>query len=435
MADSKKETEAEVAGKQPDILPDETVEEIIETSEALVDAQKDGETDDTPQTPDTADATKETDEANTPDEEGEDTPDSDTDAPNEEPLADTPVETAAPADPIPVPTSAPVDQPKRAGGFLSTVFGGIIAAVIGFGAATFLFPDGLPFGGKSDTAEALKAQDQRLTTLTESLQQLTDTVATQNSGDAVAAALAKTEESLAARFDALGGNMDSMASKLETIDTRLTEVEKRPISAASDVSGAITAYERELENLRADLESQRSQNQDIAALADQAKAEIAQTTARAAMMRLRAALESGGSFTTALSDLGAEAPAALTAVADGGVATLAALRVDFPEAARAALSASLREQTGGDTGSRVGNFLRSQLGVRSLAPREGNDPDAVLSRAEAALHEGRVADALTELTALPEAGQAALADWAATAQARVDAVTAADALAAQLNLN
>ena len=80
---------------------------------------------------------------------------------------------------------------------------------------------------------------------------------------------------------------------------------------------------------------------------------------------------------------------------------------------------------------RVSSFLRTQTGLRSLTPRDGNDPDAVLSRAEAALTQGRLADALAELDALPDAALPALKDWTATATLRLSAESAVAALAAQ----
>jgi hypothetical protein len=80
----------------------------------------------------------------------------------------------------------------------------------------------------------------------------------------------------------------------------------------------------------------------------------------------------------------------------------------------------------------IGGFLTRSLGVRSVAPREGNDPDAVLSRAEAAVNAGDLSAALNELDTLPEEAQAVMADWRAAADARVSARTAADALAQRL---
>lgn len=84
---------------------------------------------------------------------------------------------------------------------------------------------------------------------------------------------------------------------------------------------------------------------------------------------------------------------------------------------------------------RVSAFFRTQLGTRSLEPKEGDDPDAILSRAEAALKAGQLDTALAELAAMPEAGQPALAPWIASANARRDALAAATELSQQLNSN
>jgi hypothetical protein len=75
-------------------------------------------------------------------------------------------------------------------------------------------------------------------------------------------------------------------------------------------------------------------------------------------------------------------------------------------------------------------FLRVQTGARSLQPREGTDPDAVLSRAEAAVKGGDVAASLTELAGLPAQGQAAMADWSARAKVYLAAHEALAGLAA-----
>ena len=61
----------------------------------------------------------------------------------------------------------------------------------------------------------------------------------------------------------------------------------------------------------------------------------------------------------------------------------------------------------------------------------GDDADAVLSRAGAAVAEGRIEAALTELSALPEAARDAMSDWIAGAQARVGAEAAVTRLQTQ----
>ncbi len=70
-----------------------------------------------------------------------------------------------------------------------------------------------------------------------------------------------------------------------------------------------------------------------------------------------------------------------------------------------------------------------------MAPREGDDPDAVLSRAEAAVRDGRVADALTEIETLPAPVQDAMADWLASARARAATEAAVQDLSQRLTAN
>ena len=78
----------------------------------------------------------------------------------------------------------------------------------------------------------------------------------------------------------------------------------------------------------------------------------------------------------------------------------------------------------------LGNFLRVQTGARSIEPREGSDPDAVLSRANAAVETGDVAGALTEIGSLPQPAQDAMATWIGRAKIWTDANAALVALAA-----
>ena len=158
------------------------------------------------------------------------------------------------------------------------------------------------------------------------------------------------------------------------------------------------------------------------------------TTARAALSRIEAALTAGGVLDPALADLkgaGIEVPQAL-AEQGQGVPTLDALRAAFPPAARGALAASLAESAGGSLWDRTLGFLRTQSGARSLTPREGADPDAVLSRAEAALAASDLGAAIGEIGTLPADGQARMAEWVALAKRRIAATSAAAALAAEV---
>jgi hypothetical protein len=76
-------------------------------------------------------------------------------------------------------------------------------------------------------------------------------------------------------------------------------------------------------------------------------------------------------------------------------------------------------------------FLRTQLGLRSLTPKDGTSPDAILSRAEQAVRDNDLNTALTEISTLPDVGQAVMADWVAIAQTRLDVTNALSAMLAQ----
>ena len=95
--------------------------------------------------------------------------------------------------------------------------------------------------------------------------------------------------------------------------------------------------------------------------------------------------------------------------------SLPQLQDSFAPAARAALAASLQAQMGETMGERLSTFLFAQTGARSLTPRDGSDPDAVLSRIEDRLRAGDVAAARAQIAELPEPGQQALAEWATEA--------------------
>lgn len=251
--------------------------------------------------------------------------------------------------------------------------------------------------------------------------------------------------------DSLSGITDGLgavADQLTQLDGRIVTLENRPlVQGPAELAATIDTYERELQETRAQLAEQQALNAELLAkldaTAETATKQLDAAAARAeaiaqssALLAIQAALDTGEPFATALSGLtGADVPEALSTVADTGVASLSQLQTTYDDAARAALSASLRDLADGDASARISSFLKAQLGLRSLTPREGDDPDAVLSRAQAALDGGDVATALSELDALPASGQAEMADWRATAQARVDAIAAAGDLAQTLTTN
>lgn len=249
------------------------------------------------------------------------------------------------------------------------------------------------------------------------------------------AVLASAETSASALAD-LTVRVDDLALRLEAL-------EDRPFSALPE-GQFDDAMQAALAALQADLDAQRAEIQGLAASASEelqaaqtAAAEVAaataaaarETLAKSALAQIVAAIDTGVAFDGPLADLedalGAAAPAGLAAAARDGVATLSELQGSFPDAARAALAAA---RSTGEDGGAVTNFigfLRQQFEVRSVEPREGDDADAILSRAEAALRGGDIEGALAELGALPAVAAEKLADWRARAEARAAAVAGA----------
>lgn len=355
-------------------------------------------------------------------------------APDEPPEGEPEAAEDIPATAAPV-AAEPVVVHKT--GFFPMLFGGVAAAAIGFGAA--LYSPLSDWLGTGNQGNDLRAEiDQKLQSQSVTLEELGTRIQTLSDGLDLSG-IEATQSDLSAAVESMSSRLEATETLLTTLETRLTEVEKRPLGeAASDA--AVAAYERELKALQDAVVTQRAEIEAMAAGAQEMEAnaqEVAQATMRrAALTRIQTALDSGTAFAAALSDLesaGVAAPEALTRVADSGVASLADLQAQFPDAARAALAVSRKASGSSDGSGGFSAFLRSQLGARSLEPQEGDDPDAILSRVEAATREGRLNDALAEIEALPETGRAELSDWAGQAARRLEAVAAAQMLGDSLN--
>ena len=354
---------------------------------------------------------------------------------------------------------APAPQPqiveKRGPGFLPLVLGGLVAGAIGYAVPTFLMQDDAPTevgnpaiddsriaAVEADVAE-LSARPASTAAIDESdleairgaqaelndrLGAIESRVGALEGRPAVADAtqdlrtqvetLGSDIESLRAdltgRVDALAGDVDALSGQLGSLSD---EVES--------LSGQFDTVSSEFETLRDDLgprlDSVESQLSEVSARADDVEADAEAQAREAARNQVAIALESGAPFAEPLGVLG-PAPWALFDAADRGVDTLGELRADFAPLAREALRAARAAET--EPG--VASLFRNAFNARSLEPREGDDPDAVLSRAEAAVDAGDLEGALDEIAALPEDAQAVLADWTERARTRAEAVAAAN---------
>lgn len=315
--------------------------------------------------------------------------------------------------------------PRRVG-ILPFVAAGAVTAALGAGGAYYLareFPEALGLAEAPGLEQRLSDHDQRLSELAAAV---ADRPATEVDIGAVEAALAELQSGRAALTDA-AATIESLSGQVAELEKRLKALESRPSAAGAAPAADLAAAE-------AAAAAAKKAEAEAARLKTEAEAAARLSAARAALAAIRAAFESGAAYETdlaALTDAGFAVPETLARQAQG-IPTLAALRDSFPDAARDALAISLGEAAGGGAWARVTAFLRSQTGARSLSPRAGDDPDAVLSRAEAAVAAGDLPAALAELAALPDGGQARLSEWTALAERRLAAAEAIAALDAEL---
>lgn len=334
-------------------------------------------------------------------------------------------------DPVePTPNAPAPAMPKRQrSGLVGPVIGGVIAAAAGFGVAQYV-PGGWPIADTSALQQQLAAQEAKIAALKA---QIAETPAAATD-PALLDRVAALETALATA--PATPDLSGLTSRLAAAEARLTSIEAMPADGTASAP-ALTAAITDLRAQIAALKAAPALPAEVAAATAAVEAKLAEVVAQAAAMKadalataqsiathaalrqLQSALESGSPYGSALADLPADKiPAVLAENAITGLPTLNQLKDSFPEAARLALEASLRANMGSSWTERVTAFLRNQTGARSLSPREGTDPDAVLSRAEAALGKGDLTAALAELAGLPPEGQAAMADWQALATKR-----------------
>ena len=216
--------------------------------------------------------------------------------------------------------------------------------------------------------------------------------------------------------DELAALRERIAEMTAAAENQLATTQTEAASVARAAEEARLAAEAEAEELRAAAEAREAELQVMAAR-------------QAALIDLKAAIEAGAPFAEPLGAL-EEVPDVLAANAETGVPTILALQEGFPAAARAALAQSTLVGEDASAGERFAAFLRSRTNARSQRPRDGADPDAILSRAEATVGEGDLRGALAELEALSGDGQAALAEWLEQANTRLAASEAVDQLSA-----
>lgn len=377
--------------------------------------------------------------------------------------------------PRPAPEPAP---PPRRGGFWPLAAGGVVAAALGAGATWYVLDrQQVP----ALDVEALKQQilaDIPAPTIDPDQLAQAAAAAIADAGDRIeASAEAAAEEAVTRRLaeaegadsaPELAAALQAQAERLDAVEAALADLAAQPASpgaadagpaaaastaqpgeAAPPQADALDALRGDLADLRAefaaltagdgsasdDLAALRERvdaldarpepspaatPEELAALADRVAALEGQLGGFAAAIRARDALRAGDAEAMAAAAQALEA-AGLEAAPLAAAPTLAQLQDGYDAAARAALTATRAAAPQGGTLSGIGAFLADKTRARSVAPRAGDDPDAIQSRAGAAVEAGDIAGALDELAAMPEAGRAAMAGWLTQAEAWVAA--------------
>lgn len=342
--------------------------------------------------------------------------------------------------PIAPPTPAP--EPQKRGGFLPLLLGGVVAGGIGYGAHYYQtnMQATVP-----EEASALTAMEAEIGALRTELADLREAVAQGPDLSDLQAQIAALEPADLGGVQTAIDELRSRVAAIPEVDAAALQAQIEALRAEPDVDlGPVEDSLAELEAAYAPVPEQMAALQaDMDALRALATEEVAQAEAAvdtalatAGLDRIRAALITGAPFDDAVAQLaeaGADVPEALSDAASDGVQTVEELQDNYGDAARAAIGTSLQAAPAESATEKLGNFFRAQVGARSLAPREGDDPDAVTSRAGAAVAEGNLAAALDELSALPDAGRAAMDDWLNAVNTRLNAAAALDALQAEIS--
>lgn len=354
--------------------------------------------------------------------------------------------------------------PRRAmGSFVLLLAGGAIAAALGYYAALQTVAPPQDY-----TAEIQRMQagfDARIAELEQKnaamAAQIQSAAATDPASDlqALKAAIASNLENLTDRLGLTETQLQTAVAELEAIKSKLAS---NLVTTGGELNDAaknlIARYGSEIEALKSKIDEQIRMNADLAeklqqvantaatqltearekaaSLADSAVNSVKNADISMAMTRLQAAIDTGKAYADLLvqiaKDAAVDIPDALLNPSHDGVSPLLKLQQDFPDAARKGLKASIKATAGEGIGDKLVAFVQAQIGARSLEEKPGDDPDAVLSRAQGALNRGELAAAVDLIHQLPAEGIAAMSDWLAQADMRLAAYQALETFSQSL---
>lgn len=241
---------------------------------------------------------------------------------------------------------------------------------------------------------------------------------------------------LGERVGQLESALDGQRGEVAALKGQIEGLPADGSAAAAGAGAQIDVYRAELDGLRAEFDrlsgqvgSLTGRVEDVAATSTARVQEIEKTEGaradaaevQADLASIRAALVAGLPFADQAARLeatGTALPEGLEAAAASGAPSLADLQARFPAEAHEAIRVSILAGAGDSFLGRARAYVEAQIASRSLSPKPGATPDAILSRMDDDLAKGDLAGVLTESTALPSEAKAALSDWLEGVKAR-----------------
>ena len=331
-------------------------------------------------------------------------------------------------------------------------FWSMLAGSVGFTAAYLVFFLGIFSDGNSpeevrvSLSKIISSNSQEVQNLEETLQrQRSDIEQVIKTSQSLSEGISENRQILDKQMP-FGIVLQTLKDQLRVVEVNVDKMTKRILILEGKLSdkavseSVMDTYNNEAVALKSSIQAQIAQVDKLLAEAsskEKKAVEISNTTkVRIALAEVKTALEKGMPFVSELNAFatltGQDVPLKLSELANSGAVTIAELSAQFPSFARRALIAHRGSLSENGLSSGFVNFLKSQFQARSVSPKDGNDADAILSRAEDALRQGNLANALEELSELTAPAKEEMVEWSNQAMERLAAMDSVKLLLASI---
>jgi len=353
-------------------------------------------------------------------------------------------------EPEPRPTASERGETRRGLGFGGALAAGLVGAVIALAVGAALLWSGVvPLARETTPDPEVENLRQELATVQGELAQMREAAPAGPSAEALEQALAEPRQQISELRDTVSALQSSApgadSGELQRLGQQLAELERRVASAAqsagetgnvSDLESRIGELENRFDSVSQAISTAQETSAGTGQRVDELAAQITQLSEKVAQedegprlalvvaaSSLRSAVERGAPFAGELETYAALAPNApeldpLRPYAQTGIPTEAELVAEAPQvASRIAASASDLPPDAGLL-QRLMASARSAVTVRPVGEVEGDTPQAIAARMEAAVQRGDYAQALSEYEALPSETKETAAEFAEKLRAR-----------------